>query len=234
MDMGQAKKRGTPEQRSHAAIEKREFFPLDLGSIVWNARKRHADRLEQAVLDIAAARQLSNAVTLPYRVLLRYMWECEYRGACHSTSAVLFVLLSELGLAPKLCIGEVGAGGPYFDHSWVELDGEIFDVAVSLPELDGREVGGPVFASVDLYTGTTTDLDFAFANGEGLAENALVALNFTLERYAEAQSGEPDAGPDIWRRIVHLAPQVGLMCTASNLIAKYGEVMREYRRGNQS
>lgn len=233
MDMGQANKRGTPDQRKQAAIERRGFGPLDPGSIQWNARKQHADRLEKAMLDIAAARQLSDAVTLPYRVLLRYMWECEYRGACHSTSAVLFVLLSEMGLTPRLCIGEVGAGGPYFDHSWVDLDGEVFDVAVSLPEPGGEEVGGPVFASVDLYTGTTTDLDFAFANGEGLGESALVAFNATLKGYAEVQSGEPDAGPDIWRRIVHLAPQVGLTCTAPNLIAKYGEVTREYRRGPQ-
>lgn len=234
MDMGQANMRGTPEQRRQAAIEAREFGPPDLGSIQWNARKQHANRLEQAVLDVAAARQLSDAVTLPYRVLLRYMWECNYRGACHSTSAILFVLLSERGLAPKLCIGEVGAGGPYFDHSWVELDGEVFDVAVSLPEPGGMEVGGPVFATVDLYTGTTTDLDFAFAHGEGLGEYALVPFNTNLTGYAEAQSGEPDAGPNIWRRIVHLAPQVGLTCTAADLIAKYGKVTREYRRGNQS
>jgi hypothetical protein len=234
MDMGQANKRGTPEQRRQAAIEAREFAPHDVGSVQWNARKRHADRLEQAVLQVAAARQLSDAVTLPYRVLLRYMWESEYRGACHSTSAVLFVMLSEQGLKPKLCIGEVGAGGPYFDHSWVELDGEVFDVAVSLPEPGGMEVGGPVFASVDLYTGTATDLDFAFADGEGLGEYALVPFKATLNGYAEAQRGEPDAGPDIWRRIVHLAPQVGLTCTVPDLIAKYGEVRREYRRGHQN
>lgn len=62
MDMGQANKRGTPKQRRQAAIDARGFGPLDLGSIQWNMRKRHADRLEQAVLYVADTRQMSDAV----------------------------------------------------------------------------------------------------------------------------------------------------------------------------
>lgn len=179
--------------------------------------------------DVAAKEQLGDAVKLPYSVLLRHMWECEYRGACHSTSAILFVLMSERGLRPKLCIGEVRAGGPFFDHSWVELDGKVFDVAVSLPDLSGTPVGGPVFASIDLYYGEVSDLAFGISDGEGLGADARIPFENSLNGYAEAQRREPDTGPDIWRRIVHLAPQVGLACTVLDLIEKYGNMTREYR-----
>lgn len=223
--------RGTQEQHRPVIVEAAEFVPLDYGSVKWQARNRKADRLEAVMLSIAADQQLGKEVTLPYQVLLRYMWEWEYRGACHSTSAILFVLLSESGLQPKLCIGEVGAGGPYFDHSWIELDGKVFDVAVSLPDTRGAQVGGPVFASVDLDTGIATSLDFAFYR-DGLGADALVPFNKTLNEYAQAQHAEPGAGPDIWHRIVYLAPLVGLTCTVPDLIAKYGAVRREYRRSS--
>lgn len=138
--------------------------------------------------------------------------------------------MSELGLKPQLCIGEVRARAPYFDHSWVELDGEVFDVAVSLPDLSGAGVSGPVFASVDLYYGEATELEFGISDGEGLGEAARVPFENTLNGYAEAQLREADAEPNIWARIAHLAPQVGLQCTVPELIAKYGNVRREYRR----
>jgi hypothetical protein len=232
--MGQAKQRGTEIERKRLAIEAKKFMPLDVGSQQWSYRKKVAEKFVSAVLDVANTKGLDERVTRPFNVLLHYMWECEYRGACHSTSAILFVLLSELGLDPKLCIGEVRAGNPYFDHSWIELDSEIFDIAVSLPELIGENVGGPVFASIDLLSVENTSLIFGISDGEGLGEDARIPFENTLNGYAEAQRREDDSSPDIWQSIVYLAPQVGLALTESDLIAKYGNMGREYRSGVKS
>lgn len=230
--MGQAKQRGTREQRQQAAIEAAKIALLDNGSADRKNRIRQVDRLEQAMLRGAAEQRLDDAVTRPYSVLLHYMFEHNLRGACHSTSAVLFVLMSELGLEPTLCIGEVCAGGTYFDHSWVEFNGKVFDVAVCLPDPRGAEVGGPIFASVSLDTGAASTINFAYYR-EGLGADALASFNNTLDGYAQVQRTESGAGPDIWQTIAFLAPQIGLTCTVPDLIAKYGAVRREYRRGGE-
>lgn len=229
--MGQANQRGTKEERQRVALLAKQHTPKDVGSPRWHLRMALANRFLVTMRRVAEEKRLDEAVTQPYSALLRYMWELEYRGACHSTSAILFVLMSERGLSPKLCIGEVRANGPYFDHSWIELDSKIFDVAVSLPDLSGAEVGGPVFASIDLAKDAISELEFGITDGEGLGDAARVPFENTLNGYAEAQLREVDAGPNIWERIAYLAPHVGLECTIPNLIEKYGNVMREYQRG---
>jgi len=41
-----------------------------------------------------------------YESMLDYVVNNNFTGACHSTSATMYILLSELGLNPKLKIGE--------------------------------------------------------------------------------------------------------------------------------
>ena len=41
----------------------------------------------------------------------------------------------------------------FFDHSWIELDNKIIDLACSMTLLDGQPVNAPVIFDVDSYTG---------------------------------------------------------------------------------
>lgn len=104
------------------------------------------------------------------------------------------------------------------------MDDQVFDVAASLPQSGGQHVGGQVFASVDLQFVRLSDLEFGIFDGKGLCAEALIPYESTHSGYAEAQHREKDVGPDIWQRIAHLAPQVGINC-----FEKYGTVRREYR-----
>lgn len=231
--MGAANKKGrTPEERQRAAFETFNHRADDYGQITWQNRLSRSESLSRTMGEIASQKQINEIVIRPYGVLLKYMWELNYRGACHSTSAVLYVLLSEFGLEPKLCIGEVRCAGGIFDHSWVELNGEVFDVAISLPGPGGANAGGPVFASHNLDDGKAVSVKFGIADGTGLAKTALVPLENDLEGYASEQRKIRDAGPDIWHRIIHLAPLVGLQVSLPDLSAKYGSVRREYRRSS--
>lgn len=54
-------------------------------------------------------------------------------------------------LDASICLGELGRDGVCFDHSWIEVKGEIFDTAISKP-LVAKFDGAPVFASRDLQT----------------------------------------------------------------------------------
>lgn len=64
--------------------------------------------------------------------LNEYMKRKQWWDACHASCSALYVALSELGYSPKLCIGEMLGQGLYFDHSWIELDGQILDIAIRL------------------------------------------------------------------------------------------------------
>lgn len=92
------------------------------------------------------------------------------RGGCHLSSSVMYVLFSEQGISSELCIGEVQRpNGLYFDHSWVEIDGKVFDLSIQRT-LDGEQ-NAPVFAGYDLDTGYLTKFNYRFER-EGLGETA--------------------------------------------------------------
>ncbi|MEK5436329.1 MULTISPECIES: lasso peptide biosynthesis protein [Paenibacillus] len=52
-------------------------------------------------------------------------------GVCHLLSSIMYVMLNEQGIESELCIGEVQrTDEPYFDHSWIEIDGKAFDLSI--------------------------------------------------------------------------------------------------------
>lgn len=93
--------------------------------------------------------------------LLQYMYEIKWTGACHATTAVLYIALSELGFNPVPCIGEVFSDKcVYFDHSWIEIDGKIIDLACSMP-LPGFEPSSkPIIFDLDSYDGSRYSADY--------------------------------------------------------------------------
>ncbi|PHV36914.1 lasso peptide biosynthesis protein [Janthinobacterium sp. BJB304] len=232
--MNQASNNEIPEGPKREEIFATQHRGPDHGEITWLGRMAFVKHYSSNMQKVVAKKHFSEAATEAYRALLLYVWETNCHGACHSTSAVLFILLSEMGLKPRLCIGEVRFNGPCFDHSWVELDGEVLDVAISLPLPSGRHAGGPVFASVDLHSGNPSNVKFGIAGGRGLDSDALRVSNSTLNEYAEVQRQTPDVHQDIWELTVDLAKQLDVHCTVRDLVARYGAVRREYRCGGTS
>lgn len=157
-----------------------------------------------------------------FNATLNFIWEKQYLGACHSTSAAMYILLRELGLTPNLCIGEVRCKEGTFSHSWVELDKQIFDVAVSLP-LEVK-VGGPIFASIDLETKDRTNLVYGVNNSE-LDEIAIRVKDATLAEY----SAFDDHKIPFWDLVVDIGKKCGIETTAKQLRSRYGQVKRTFR-----
>jgi hypothetical protein len=81
-----------------------------------------------------------------YFELLDFMQKNDWRGACHESCGVQYVLLKELGINCIWKLGEIeykdrtiNGRAICFDHSWLLIDGEIFDAALwkpSDPEFD--------------------------------------------------------------------------------------------------
>lgn len=144
-------------------------------------------------------------------------------GACHDTSAIFYMIASELGFNPVLRIGEVRDPdtGFYFDHSWVEINEAVYDVAIAYPNRCGVKVSGPIFDSVDLESGSITNLEFGFHSDSGLDEIALDVSKMTLDDY------ETVSNAGIWNITVSQGELIDLSLDTELLCLQYGDVTRE-------
>jgi len=156
---------------------------------------------------------------------LQWIYSKEYRGGCHDTSAAIYILLSELGLTPVLCIGEVKYGRSFFDHSWIELNNKIYDAAVCMPNLAGVP-SSPVFASKDLTTNQDSELIYGVTSPMGYDEAAKTILNMTLREYSEFHSGDPNK---VWNLTKTLAKEAGMKINIGKIRDKYSHIRRQER-----
>lgn len=127
--------------------------------------------------------------------LIQYMKKQRWIGACHATTAVMFVALSEMGFSPKACIGEVKDDVfGVFDHSWIELDNRIVDLACSMTLLNGQSVNAPVIFDVDSYTGKKYELAYGIYY-KGLGRDAEHVMNTSFCDYMNAY---PECKNGLW------------------------------------
>lgn len=140
----------------------------------------------------------------------------------------MYISLSELGMNPKLKIGEVYScsNKVCFDHSWIELENQIFDIAIGYPqppELGGQYVCGPIFNSIVLSIEKDADICFRYQTDEGLGEPALSVSGWTLQEYNDNESTDID----IWDFSVSIGSKCKLDLNRCGLIEKYGTIQRE-------
>lgn len=127
-----------------------------------------------------------------FSALLEFIHKNDWQGACHGSSTVFATLIVAQDIQPVLCLGEVfSSGGFYFDHSWVELDGEIYDMAISKTLMHG--VAFPsVYRSIDLHTKLPASLVYGKPSGQGYDENANWIRNTSVPEYMQMFPDHPD------------------------------------------
>lgn len=116
--------------------------------MVYNLPFNHEDK--QVILDTF------NALNADFKKNINH-------GACHLISAIMYILLNEQGISSELCIGEVSNANGYFDHSWIEINGSAFDVAIQLTY--DENTNAAVFAGYDLDSLHTTKNNYRFYKG---------------------------------------------------------------------
>lgn len=118
-----------------------------------------------------------------FNALLDFIHKNDWQGACHGSSAVFATLLVAQGLKPTLCLGEVfSSDGSYFDHSWVELGGEIYDAAIS-KTLNHEVAFPPVYRGIDLTTKEPTLLTYGKPSGQGYNASASLIRTTNVAEY---------------------------------------------------
>lgn len=151
--------------------------------------------VNEAIRSIVRAGKYSEDVGNVLCNLMNYMRKEQWIGACHATTAVMFVALSELGYDPIPCIGEVKDNKiGYFDHSWLKLDGKIIDLACSMTLLQGRAVNAPVILDVDIYSGQPCAMEYGVYYC-GLDNTARHIANISLSEYMD---GYPRSMNGLW------------------------------------
>lgn len=155
--------------------------------------------------------------------LYRYMHTKQWWGACHATCSVLYVVLSELGYSPELCIGEVYGGDLYFDHSWIEIDGKIIDLAINMTLLGGAAASGVIIFDKDIETGNKYTLNYGVA-GRRIEGETLTVMNLSFVDYMDAYPEEKNGLWDVVSKVL------GSPVDVAKLREKYMETQRHLVR----
>lgn len=151
--------------------------------------------------------------------LLKYMKENHWCGACHATSAIMYVVFSELGYDVTLCMGEARSkDDDYFDHSWIELDGDIIDLACCMP-YNRIFVSEPIILGLESRTGNACSIEYG-VYFEGLSDETNKILNMSVSEYLNACCSR-----QLWTIISEL---LGAQIDVKLFIEKYSDVHWQY------
>lgn len=117
----------------------------------------------QRAIDIIGDEHLSRRLIVPFFEVVTFQERQGWYGACHADTAILYVLARELGLTNvKPIIGEAAYQSFPFDHSWLDVNGQVWDAALyrPLPSAEHLPVCGPVVANIDLATGQMAPITY--------------------------------------------------------------------------
>ena len=153
----------------------------------------------------------------------KYMMNENWQGACHALSSIQYILLSELGFEPKLCIGVVGVNGKEFDHSWIELDGQIYDTAIA-NGLEGIKISEPIISGVNIVTLNKSEL--RYGTGRKLDFPASLIKNMSVTEYLDGYPVDDSLKDGLYGLIVVIGKNIGLNLDTNTLRKKYSEVNR--------
>ncbi|MBT4291621.1 hypothetical protein HOD41_02940 [bacterium] len=79
-----------------------------------------------------------SAIRKTFFAALNFIMNSNWQGGCHAVSAVMYVLYKEQDIDCQLCLGELKSKLMFFDHSWIEIDGLIYDAAIVKTLLNTR------------------------------------------------------------------------------------------------
>ena len=109
--------------------------------------------------DILRGKPWALKFTKTLQAVVEFVQDNQWQGACHAVSSVFYVLLAEQGISSVLCIGEVQIGVRAFNHSWIEIDGEVCDAAI-ISTLNERFHFLPTINGLNVETKKPTDLKY--------------------------------------------------------------------------
>lgn len=146
-----------------------------------------------------------------------------HAGACHLISSVFHVLLKEQGIENDLCIGEVTYHNhKFFDHSWIEIDGKVFDIAIQLTLQN--EVNPTVYAGYDLYTEKPVERVYGTVSSVGFDAIGKHVLETSFVKYMDAY---PNFKEGAWKQVKLIGSDLRLKFDLQELPKRYANTQRK-------
>ena len=116
--------------------------------------------------------------------MCEYLNEKQLWGACHACSSVLYVIFTEMGYNTTICVGEVDTNDYLFDHSWIEIDNKIIDLAINMTLDDGKSANSPIILGIDSETKQQTTIKYG-VQGIGFDEQTKLLLQMPFNEYMD-------------------------------------------------
>lgn len=115
-------------------------------------------------------------------VVFDFIQENQFRGGCHMISAILFILISELGYEPIIKTGEVEANNIIFDHSWLEIDNKVIDLTLMSTLVEDMRLP-PIVMNKSVASGLETT--YQYGKSTNLDEDTQLALSLSIGKYIQ-------------------------------------------------
>ncbi|QFT87690.1 hypothetical protein FIU87_03410 [Bacillus sp. THAF10] len=145
-------------------------------------------------------------------------------GACHLISSVFHVLLKEQDIENDLCIGEVlTENALFFDHSWIEIDGRVFDIAIQLTLQN--ETNPPVYAGYDLYTKRIAYRVYGVDSPSGFDLDAKKVFETPFLKY---MNGYGNFKESAWQLVKVIGKDLRLNFDLKELPKRYANTQRKF------
>jgi hypothetical protein len=155
--------------------------------------------------------------------ILDYAEVNNWQGACHAITSIFYVLLMEQNVDCDIYIGEASLNGIAFNHSWIEIDNKVYDIAIRLTLIDGLEFS-PVINGIDLITGQPTEFNYGIDSGMDDDPGAHLAKTLPFAEYMENAPMHPDG---LWGITKELANLLGIKFNMDQANEKYKNVARK-------
>ncbi|MFT6922984.1 MAG: hypothetical protein ACJA1C_001992 [Crocinitomicaceae bacterium] len=153
--------------------------------------------------------------------VLGYVEMNDWKGACHATCGILHVLLKEQGIDNHLILGEAKNGPAVFNHSWIEIEGEVYDVAIGnalIPQFSNP----PTIKGFDIETSSLTKIEYGVNSGEADDPPTKMIKSMSIGDYMEAFPGHPLG---LWMAVKDGAEKLGIKINIDEVRTKYRGVM---------
>ena len=170
-------------------------------------------------LDIARREPVIIQAVDPFLSLLAYIQDSEaWEGACHALAAVMYLLFQERNISASLCLGEAQLKHVVFDHSWVQIREDVFDVSIS-QTLVGPMGVGPTFRGIDLATNQPSAAAYGIKSGQPRGRDASSVLSMPFHRFMSRYPLHPQG---LWGIVREVGGRIGMDLLVAELKQKYG------------
>ena len=157
---------------------------------------------------VASEAGLDARIAKIFNATLEFLGQTNWLGACHGVSAILYVIFSELGFEPKLCTGitetEIWATG----HSWIEMNGKVYD-ATCYFSAEGTPKRPPVFHGIELDTMKSTETAYGIAVSPSKADDVQAVLDATVPGILNGEF-ELMRGAHLWHVLDNICMLAGI------------------------